>query len=161
GVLAFLVDPQYAWTERTEQDDLTDAKDETAAVGVYRHVRGLAELKSFLQGHYLRATFTTPDDLAGKAAASLHNWLEEAEQTTAAAIPTGPRNNLPARPLFVGRDRDEARVLAALASPAPIVLIDGIGGIGKTALALDVAYVCLEASRGQVHDANVPAFSAF
>lgn len=63
-----------------------------------------------------------------------------------------PRHNLPAqayRPI-VGRDQEIAAVLGHLRpyphSQYPIVTIDGVGGVGKTALALTVGARALEAA---------------
>ena len=63
-------------------------------------------------------------------------------------------NNLPRRAAFFGRDKDMEKVMAAL---SPIergwgVVIDGIGGIGKTALALEAAH---RAQEQQIFDAFV------
>jgi hypothetical protein len=58
----------------------------------------------------------------------------------APAIPS----NLPSRGDFIGRGKEMARVRELLASRAYLVCIDGIGGIGKTALALEVAHACLK-----------------
>src|SRR6185503_16542526 len=58
-------------------------------------------------------------------------------------------DNLPRRAFFVGRGPEIARCLEAL-SPEDRgwgVTIDGIGGIGKTALALEVAYRAREAAQ--------------
>jgi HAD superfamily hydrolase (TIGR01509 family) len=52
-------------------------------------------------------------------------------------------HNLPPRVEFVGRAREKAKVLQALNSRSYIVAIKGIGGIGKSCLALEVAYDCL------------------
>ncbi|CAG0935156.1 hypothetical protein TFLX_03988 [Thermoflexales bacterium] len=57
-------------------------------------------------------------------------------------------HNLPARYEFAGREAKKAQVHAALRSRTPVVSIEGIGGIGKTALALEVAYECLATSAG-------------
>jgi len=49
------------------------------------------------------------------------------------------RSNIP--PLagtFLGRDIDEKRVAAKIDGRWPIALIEGIGGVGKTALAISV-----------------------
>jgi formylglycine-generating enzyme required for sulfatase activity len=55
-------------------------------------------------------------------------------------------HNLPPRPFFVGRQR-EIRLLHEYLSPderVALVSIDGIGGIGKTTLALEVAHQLLD-----------------
>jgi hypothetical protein len=64
----------------------------------------------------------------------------------APAIPS----NLPPRGEFIGREKEKVRVREALASRWPLTCIDGIGGIGKTALALEVTGECLRASKGEV-----------
>jgi hypothetical protein len=55
-------------------------------------------------------------------------------------------DNLPRRAAFFGRDKDMDRVLGALGPEERGwgVVIDGIGGIGKTALAVEAAYRCKE-----------------
>lgn len=73
-------------------------------------------------------------------------------------------NNLP-RPdhtHFVGRQAEIDRLLQLL-SPnhaAPLINIDGIGGVGKTALALEVAHRCLQASTGEDPMSQAPTFEA-
>lgn len=55
-------------------------------------------------------------------------------------------NTLPRREPFFGRKKEIAQAMRAL-NPADrvwAVIIDGIGGIGKTALAVEVAYLCKE-----------------
>jgi len=66
----------------------------------------------------------------------------EVVQTFAPKIP----DNLPRRAAFFGRDREMERVLSALGPEERGwgVVIDGIGGIGKTALAVEAAYRCKE-----------------
>lgn len=64
-------------------------------------------------------------------------------------IPTIPLNgcNLPNRhPNFVGRRDEIDKIIEALSSRAWIVTIDGMGGMGKTTLALEVAHICRERS---------------
>jgi tetratricopeptide (TPR) repeat protein len=48
--------------------------------------------------------------------------------------------NLPPRGEFIGRDKEMEQVRQALASRSYLVVIEGIGGIGKTVLALEVAH---------------------
>ncbi len=58
-------------------------------------------------------------------------------------------NTLPRRRPFFGRKKEISRALDAL-SPDDRgwgLMIDGIGGIGKTALAVEVAYLCYEQAR--------------
>lgn len=45
--------------------------------------------------------------------------------------------------LFFGRERDKNHVLKGLLSEWPLITIEGMGGVGKTRLALEVAYYCL------------------
>ncbi|RMF82616.1 MAG: ATP-binding protein, partial [Nitrospirae bacterium] len=75
--------------------------------------------------------------------ASLEARLAQLEGRPPARLP----DNLPRRPpIFVGRKEEIARCLTAL-SPEERgwgVVIDGIGGIGKTALALEVAHIARE-----------------
>jgi len=70
-------------------------------------------------------------------------------------------HNLPQPGEFIGREREKAQVREALASRSFLVSIDGIGGIGKTALALEVTCECLRASKGEILANGVPTFDAF
>ncbi|MFQ6014143.1 MAG: NB-ARC domain-containing protein [Anaerolineae bacterium] len=74
--------------------------------------------------------------------------------------PTIP-SNLPPRKEFIGREKERARVREALASRWPLTCIDGIGGIGKTALALEVAGECLRVSKGEVPADGILTFDGF
>jgi tetratricopeptide (TPR) repeat protein len=68
---------------------------------------------------------------------------------------------LPPRGEFIGREKEKARVWEALSSRWPLTCIDGIGGIGKTALALEVTGECLRASKGEVPPNGIPIFDGF
>jgi tetratricopeptide (TPR) repeat protein len=71
------------------------------------------------------------------------------------ALTTGAREtekaslmaNLPRRPYFVGREAEIESVLQSLQpnSRTFIVGIEGIGGVGKSALAIELSYRCIEA----------------
>jgi tetratricopeptide (TPR) repeat protein len=84
-------------------------------------------------------------------------WMGEADELPKLAIP----HNLPPRSEFVGREAEKTRVYEALASRYPLVSIDGIGGIGKTSLALEVAYECLQASREAMTFDGKTTFAGF
>jgi LuxR family glucitol operon transcriptional activator len=70
-------------------------------------------------------------------------------------------HNLPPRSEFIGREAEKARVHEALRSRSYLVSIDGIGGIGKTVLALEVAHECLRASRGEGPADGIATFDGF
>ena len=75
-------------------------------------------------------------------------------------------HNLPSRDFtrLVGRDAEAKRLLEFLSckSVTPCASIEGIGGAGKTALALDIAYRCLKASNdiylGRNSEDTIPTF---
>jgi len=70
-------------------------------------------------------------------------------------------HNLPQPGEFIGREREKAEVREALVSRSFLVSIDGIGGIGKTALALEAAHECLRASKDEVPANDIPTFDSF
>jgi tetratricopeptide (TPR) repeat protein len=89
-----------------------------------------------------------------------------AEPSEAAPLPPAPSappipHNLPPRSEFIGREAEKARVHEALRSRSYLVSIDGIGGIGKTVLALEVAHECLRASKGEAPTDGVATFDGF
>jgi tetratricopeptide (TPR) repeat protein len=67
-------------------------------------------------------------------------------QTIAVLAPPRIPDTLPRRVAFFGRDKEMDKVLRALGPEERGwgVVIDGIGGIGKTALAVEAAYRCKE-----------------
>lgn len=82
----------------------------------------------------------------------------------------GPREvhsipcNLPSRDCtdLIGRQAEVARLLELLSRQhsAHLITVDGIGGVGKTALVLDVAYRCWKTSTGEEVLPGVPSFNA-
>ena len=66
-----------------------------------------------------------------------------------AEFPNGPIHNLPSRPpRFIGRKSECNGFLDLLVrSTAPVIIASGFGGIGKSALAAQVAYRCLTLGR--------------
>jgi tetratricopeptide (TPR) repeat protein len=84
------------------------------------------------------------------------------EQRLAAPLASSPiPHNLPPRSEFVGRQAEKARVHEALCSRSYLVSIAGIGGIGKTSLALEVAYECLQATREHKPNGDIAPFEGF
>lgn len=75
-------------------------------------------------------------------------------------------SNLPPRSAFVGREKEKQLVKDALNSRWPLICIDGIGGIGKTSLALEVVSECLDASKKKLEgnesiESDIPLFDGF
>lgn len=73
-------------------------------------------------------------------------------------------NNLPKKEhsAFIGRKDELTRLLKMLDLNRPpfLVTVDGIGGVGKTALILEAAYYCLRASSGDAIANDTPTFEA-
>lgn len=102
-------------------------------------------------------------------------WIKKEHPQTIETHNTAPEPpapeicaNLPPRSMFIGREKEKARVREALNSRSYLICIDGIGGIGKTSLALEVAHECLRASKDdlfpekeQQSEYTTPKFDGF
>jgi len=96
-VYAFLLEPNAAWNGEREQDQLLTATSDDAAVQVGRAVRQLVDFREYLGSHTTYELFTSADDLAGKVATSLHDWLlEQAVRAARAAYSESESPKLPA-----------------------------------------------------------------
>jgi hypothetical protein len=115
-----------------------------------RHGR-IAQLAEF--GQKLR-----PDISWESALLASKGSLPGAEQS---ALERQIPHNLPPRSEFIGRDAEKSRMQEALCSRSYLISIDGIGGIGKTSLALEVVYDCLRASKGKQPDDGIATFEGF
>jgi hypothetical protein len=62
---------------------------------------------------------------------------------------------------FVGRELEIQQLLEKISSSQHIHNIHGMGGIGKTSLAIEIAHQCLEARKGTTPTPNIPYFDAF
>ncbi|ACQ81343.1 transcriptional regulator, SARP family [Beutenbergia cavernae DSM 12333] len=69
--------------------------------------------------------------------------------------PARPVQIPPRDPAFVGRETERAQLVAALAGGAGVVAIDGPGGVGKSALALEVAHDAADRYDGGVLYVNL------
>ncbi len=108
---------------------------------------GASKLKDFkrrIQTDHVCAFFTSPEDLGMKVANALSHYAANHHDSQSPIYqspkPTG--NTLPSQPYFFGRV-DELKTIAAALSPDSRTwgaLIDGPGGIGKTALAIKAAH---------------------
>ncbi|MBX9252965.1 tetratricopeptide repeat protein [Desmonostoc muscorum CCALA 125] len=72
--------------------------------------------------------------------------------------------NLPAREhtAFIGRAQEIMRLMELLdfQHTAHLISVDGIGGVGKTTLVVEVAYRCLEVSNNEHFAPSLPTFEA-
>jgi tetratricopeptide (TPR) repeat protein len=100
----------------------------------------LRQFKKKLSTEHIRAVFSTPEELAGQVAGDLGRELSK---RGVEATDAGRRSSLPHQPYFFGREEELQKVADALLPDLRSwgVLIDGPGGIGKTALAVRAAYL--------------------
>jgi hypothetical protein len=104
-VLGWIVADDHPWTEKKEQDLLTDPSvlaDPDRVAEVAAGFAGLLAFKTWLRSTFVCDTFTTPDDLAKKIAVALSTSLA---QRTSAQPPSSPK-------------KGEIRIIHAL-QPAP------------------------------------------
>ncbi len=156
-VFCFLVDEDQLWPPKMIEKD--SAK-----------IKKLEEFKAKVLKEKTVEFFTTPDNLAKKVVTAVHNHFEELKATEEARqaevnvhvggnfngnLVIGDHNNsnvnqslkptgstLPHQPYFFGRAK-ELEIIASALSPDSRTwgaLIDGPGGIGKTALAIKAAH---------------------
>ncbi|NTW53261.1 MAG: DUF4062 domain-containing protein [Chlorobaculum sp.] len=106
----------------------------------------LRDLKQRVQKALVCDYFTTPDDLRAKVANALSHFVANHNDPSVFGphfpLPKPTGNSLPREGFFVGRDA-ERKIIAEALSPESRTwgaLIDGPGGIGKTALAIKAAH---------------------
>lgn len=104
--------------------------------GLYQSFDTTESFEKLLLDNLLKLLLEYDEHLTGKPAAP------EVVQTFAPKIP----DNLPRRAPFFGREKEMETTLRALSPEDRTwgVLLDGIGGIGKSALAVEAAYRCKE-----------------
>ncbi len=107
----------------------------------------LKDLKQCVQKAHVCEYFTTPDDLRAKVANALSHFVANPDNNASDVAPHCPLpkptgNSLPREGFFVGRDAERKIIAEALLPESRTwgALIDGPGGIGKTALAIKAAH---------------------
>jgi tetratricopeptide (TPR) repeat protein len=138
-VLVWIVADDYPWTEKKEQDLLTDptADEEQVLAGV----RALRDFKAWLRANFVCDTFTTPDELGRKIAVALSARRQDNGPAPAAVARRGEIrivHALQPAPHFHGREelvRDLDAWVSDLTSPDRVWSLVAAGGTGKTAVA--------------------------
>ena len=141
-VLVFIVADDFAWTEKKEQDLLTDPTvlaDPARVAEVAASVAALIDFKAWLRATFTCDTFTTPDELGRKIAMALSSMKQAPGRTSARPKKGEIRivHALQPAPHFNGRDKLVAELgewVADLASPDRVWSLVAAGGTGKTAV---------------------------
>ncbi len=106
----------------------------------------LENFKQRIQKVHVCDYFTTPDDLRAKVSNALSHYVvnhhEPDSQSPIYQSPKPTGSTLPSQPYFFGRAKELDIIKAALSPESRTwgALIDGPGGIGKTALAIKAAH---------------------
>ena len=143
-VLVWIVADDHPWTEKKEQDLLTDPTvlaDPARVAEVAAGVAALIEFKAWLRKTFVCDTFTTPDELGRKIAVALSNLFRAANAAPAAPAPKQGEirivHALQPAPHFHGRDALVTELtdwVADPASPDRVWSLVAAGGTGKTAI---------------------------
>ncbi|MEM8808918.1 MAG: NB-ARC domain-containing protein [Cyanobacteria bacterium P01_G01_bin.38] len=123
-------------------------------------------LRKFLVEQQSRFEATTDKKLVERVDGLANRLSTLEEETSRELINLGAKSpvlhNLPAQTnKFIGRKKDLNRLLQYLSEDHayPLITVDGIGGIGKTALVLEAAYRCL-GNRDENESVDIPKFDA-
>ncbi len=137
----------YRETAGLRQERLAERAGLSAAV-ISNLERGVNRPRLETVALLAEALALTAEQRAELLAATLPEW-GSAAATPAEPLPpaAAPRHNLPVPPTaLLGRDRDAAAVRTQLQEPeVRLLTLTGVGGVGKTRLALAVAQAVLEA----------------
>src|SRR5437016_6794626 len=137
-VLVWIVDDNFPWTEKKEQDLLADPNvlaDPARVTEVAEHVAALIDFKAWLRKTFTPDIFTKPDNLGSRIATALANYV------IGHAAPKVPQDKISIARLpttgseLFGREAELQLLDEAWASPSTnIVSFVAWGGVGKTAL---------------------------
>ncbi len=117
--LCFLVAPDHPWPEERKE---------------LEQMPRLEAFKERLKQERIVRWFRSPDELLHQVYRALEGWMERR-----GVRPNGPRQMPAPPPDFVGRDEDLKALESQLSGGAAISAVHGLGGVGKTALALKLA----------------------
>jgi hypothetical protein len=140
-VLVWIVADDYPWTEKKEQDRLTDPAvraDPAHVAEVLEAMAALDDFKIWLRQTFTCDSFTTADDLAKKIAIALSNYRTEDRKGAAKRGEIRIVHALQPAPHFHGRDTLVQELTAWVAdhvSPDRVWSLVAAGGTGKTAIA--------------------------
>jgi tetratricopeptide (TPR) repeat protein len=135
--LCFIVEPGYGWPKRWTEK---------------RNAERVVAFKAKIEKSVIRNLFTTVDDFRNKLTMALVNWQEwrSARSGELDAIFATHPDDVPGNPeRLVGRDALVADIHGLL-DKGKRVLLQGFGGMGKTALAAHVAAERIAAGKGAV-----------
>src|SRR5258707_350684 len=133
-ILVFVVNEDHDWSPKKMDKSLTK----------------INKFKSKAKAEHSPTYFTSPDNLASQVVASIGRLAKKIEPKPSFDSripisephkPTG--STLPSQPYFFGREKELAIIVDAISSESRTwgALIDGPGGIGKTALAIRAAHL--------------------
>jgi tetratricopeptide (TPR) repeat protein len=133
-IFAFFVDEDFSWPPKMVDKDAGQ-------------IKKLSAFKKKIVDHVTPDYFTDKTDLAYKIVAAVKSHLARSDSRIPipeSRKPTG--STLPHQPFFVGREKELEIIQSALSSESRTwgALIDGPGGIGKTALAIRAAHLAPE-----------------
>jgi hypothetical protein len=143
-VLVWIVADDYAWTDKREQDLLTDptvlASPERVAE-VTAAIAAFVDFKAWLRKTFVCDTFTIPAELGRKIAIALSNYGAQRSRAEGAAPPKSGEirivHALQPAPHFHGREALVNELIDWVADPASpdrVWALVAAGGTGKTAI---------------------------
>jgi hypothetical protein len=124
-VLVWIIADNHPWTEKKEQDLLTDPAvraDPERVLHVAANVTALFAFKAWLQKTFVCDTFTTPDDLGKRIAVTLSTYAAQRMPSPAVSPPRQSEirivHALQPAPQFHGRDTLVKELTDWVADPA-------------------------------------------
>jgi hypothetical protein len=105
------------------------------------------QLASFQQGHQMMTLQRDQNHLMSALVETVSRnpllLASSSDRSPGMALPQVSDNLPPPPNQFFGREKELQRILDGLRSRSPLVSIEGMSGMGKTTLAIEVAYSCL------------------